>query len=106
VTTTSVVVAIIQDSIIFIDGQTFAKDGVDPVSIENISDEEVSRGLMVKVLTIFAREMIPKHLCPKVDKKVVVPRVIGGDEEEVLIREICIYGGSYTVKGKIHSEFV
>jgi ABC-type phosphate transport system ATPase subunit len=47
VTIASASVAIVQDSVIFIDGNTSSKDSVDPSSIENIFDEEVSRGLMV-----------------------------------------------------------
>jgi hypothetical protein len=68
VTTTSVIVAIVQYSINFLDGKKSTKNGVDPMLIENISDEEVSRGLMVNASTIISREMIPKILCVKVDE--------------------------------------
>jgi hypothetical protein len=37
----------------------------------------------------------------KVDEEVSIPGVIGGDEEEVFIREILIDGGSFSVRGKI-----
>jgi hypothetical protein len=88
---------IIQDSVSFIDGKTSTKDGVDPTSIENVSDEEVSRGLMENASMIISREMRPKLLCLKVDEEVIVPGVIRGDEEEVFVREICIDGGSFSI---------
>jgi hypothetical protein len=67
---------IIQDSICFVDGQTSVEYGVDPMSIQDVTDEEVLRGLMVNASTIVLREMSPKLLCPKVDEKVTIPRVI------------------------------
>jgi hypothetical protein len=73
------------DYVNFVDGKTSSKNGVDPTSIENVSDEEVSRGLMVNVSTIISREMRPKLLCTKVDEEVIIPGVIRGDEEEVFI---------------------
>jgi hypothetical protein len=90
-------VEIIQDSVGFVDGKTSSKDGIDPTSIENVSDEEVSGGLMVNASTIISREVRPKILCTKVDEEVVVPGVIGGDEEEVFIGEILIDGGSFGI---------
>jgi hypothetical protein len=105
VTTASAAMEIIQDSVSFVDGQTSMKNGVDPMSIEDVSDEEVSRGLMANALTIVSREMRPKLLCPQVDEEVVVPGVIGGDEEEVFVEKICIDWGSYSVRGKIPNEF-
>jgi hypothetical protein len=64
VTTASVALAIVQDSVIFVNGQTSTKDGVDPASIENVSNEEISRGLMENASIIVLREMRPKLLCP------------------------------------------
>jgi hypothetical protein len=87
VTTASAAMEIVQDSVSFVDGQTSMKDGVDPMSIKNVSDEEISRGLMVNASMIISREMRPKLLCLKVDEKVVIPGVIGGDEEEVFVGE-------------------
>ena len=52
VATTGTIVAIIQDSISFIDGQISTKNGVDPTSIEDVADEEVSRGLMANASRI------------------------------------------------------
>jgi hypothetical protein len=97
VTTKSTIVAIIQDFVNFVDGKASMKNGVDSTSIEKISDEEVSRGLMVNASVIILRNMRPKLLCTKVDDKFVVPRVIRGDEEEVFIGEILINGGSFVV---------
>jgi hypothetical protein len=105
VTTASVIVAIVQYFVIFVDGKTSTKNGVDPTSIENVSNEEVSRGLMVNVSTIILREMRPKFMCAKVDEEVVVLGVIGGDEEEVFIEKILINGGSFSVRGKSYNEF-
>jgi hypothetical protein len=82
--------AIVQDSICFVDVQTSAEYGVDPTSIQDVTDEEVPRGLMVNALTIISREMRPKLLCPKVDEKVAIPGVIRGDVEEMFIGKICI----------------
>jgi hypothetical protein len=48
VTTASVIVEIIQDSIGFIDGKTSSKDGINPASVKSVSDEEVSGNLMAK----------------------------------------------------------
>jgi hypothetical protein len=90
-------VAIVQDSVNFVDGKTSPKNGLDPVSIENVFDEEVSGGLMENVTMIFLREMRPKIFCMNVDEEVSLPGVIGGDEEEVFIREIFIDGGSFCV---------
>jgi hypothetical protein len=63
VTTASVDMIIIQEYVSFIDGQTSAKNDVDPTSIENDSDEEVSRGLMANASTIipfpFQKFIIP-----------------------------------------------
>jgi hypothetical protein len=63
VTTASVDMIIIQEYVSFIDGQTSAKNDVDPTSIENDSDEEVSRGLMANasmiVLFPFQKYIIP-----------------------------------------------
>jgi hypothetical protein len=42
--------------------------------------------------TIISGEMKPKILCPKVDEKVAIPRVVRGYEEEVFIGKILIYG--------------
>jgi hypothetical protein len=66
--------------------------GVDPTSIQNVTDEEVSRGLMANAPMIISREMRPKLLCLKVDEKVTIPRVIRGDVEEVFIGKIHIDG--------------
>jgi hypothetical protein len=43
---------IVQDSVSFVDGKTSVKNGFNPTSIEIISDEEVSRGLMVNASAI------------------------------------------------------
>jgi len=67
---------IIQEYVSFIDGQTSTKNDVDPTLIENDSDEEVLRGLMVNALTIVSREMRPKLLFPKGDEKVSILGVI------------------------------
>jgi hypothetical protein len=37
---------IVQDSVSFVDGQTSTKNGVDPSFVQDVTDEEVSRGLM------------------------------------------------------------
>jgi hypothetical protein len=97
VTTASTIVEIVQDSINFVDGKTSLKNGFDPELIENVSDEEVSGGLMVNASMIISREMRPKLLCTKADEEVVIPGVIGGDEEEVFMREILIDGGSFSI---------
>jgi hypothetical protein len=52
VTTASVIVAIIQDSVSFVDGKTSPKDGIDPESVENVSDEEVAGSLMANELEV------------------------------------------------------
>jgi hypothetical protein len=83
---------IIQDSLNFVNSQTSKKDGVDTTSIENISDEEISRGLMVNASMIILRKMRPKILCQQLDEEVAIPRVIRGDEEEVFIEKIFIDG--------------
>jgi hypothetical protein len=96
---------IVQDSVKFVDGQTLMKDGVNLTSIKNISDEEILRGLMANALTIISREVRPKPMCPKVYEKVIIPRVIRGDEEEVFVEEIHIDGGSFGIQGKGRNEF-
>jgi hypothetical protein len=75
------------------------ENGVDPSSIEDISNEELKRGLMANASTIISREMRPKLLCLKVDEEVVVPRVIRRYVEEVFVR------GILSIRGKIHNEF-
>jgi hypothetical protein len=85
VATAIVVVEIIQYFFGFIDGKTSSKDGINPMSIENVSDEDISGGLMTNALTIISREMRAKLLFPKVNEEVDVPGVIEGDEEEVFI---------------------
>jgi hypothetical protein len=97
---------IVQGSINFVDGKTSLNNGVNPTSIENVSDKEVSMCLMVNTSTIISRKMRPKLLCPMVDKEVVVPRVIRVDEEEVFIEEFLIDGGSLSIGGKGCNEFV
>jgi hypothetical protein len=94
VTTASAAVAIIQDLVGFIDGKTSPKDGIDPSSVKNVPDEEVLKSLMENASMIITREVRSKILCTKVDEEVVVPGVIGGNEEEVFVREILIDGGS------------
>jgi hypothetical protein len=63
VTTASVDMIIIQEYVSFIDGQTSTKNDVDPTSIENDSDDEVSRELMANasmiVLFPFQKYIIP-----------------------------------------------
>jgi hypothetical protein len=88
VATASAAMEIIQDSVCFVDGQTSMEYGVDPTSVQDVTDEEVSRGLMVNVSMIISREMRPKLLCLKVDEKVSIPGVIRGDEEEVFVGKI------------------
>jgi len=97
VTTAISTMKIIQESVNFIDGKTSTKDGVDPMSIENVYDEDVSRGLMENASMIFYRYMRPKLLCPNVDEKVTIPWVIRGDEEEVFVEKICIDRGTFSV---------
>jgi hypothetical protein len=66
VTNASVDTVIIQESASFIDGQTSTKNDFNPTSIENDSDEEVSRGLMAN-----ASRIVPfpfqKYIIPKID---------------------------------------
>jgi hypothetical protein len=81
VTTASIIVEIVQDSASFVDGKTSSKNSVNPVSIENISDEEVLGALMVNALKIISRDVRPKLMCMKVDEEVDVIGVIRGDEE-------------------------
>jgi hypothetical protein len=76
VTTASTVVEILQDSIGFVDGKTSPKDGIDPVAVKNVSDEEVSGSLMANMSTVISREVRPEILCTKVDEKVVVPGIV------------------------------
>jgi hypothetical protein len=97
VTTASAIVEIVQDSVKFVDDKTSSKNGVDPTLLENVSDEEVSGGMMSNASKIISRDMRPKILCTKVDKEVVIPGVIEGDEEEVFIKEILIDGGRFSV---------
>jgi hypothetical protein len=52
VTIASVDTVIIQEYVSFIDGHTSEKNDVDPLSIENYFDEEVSRGLMANASMI------------------------------------------------------
>jgi hypothetical protein len=81
---------IVQDPIFFIEGKKLVEYYVDPMSVHNVTNEEVLRGLMKKAPTIISREMIPKHLCIKVDEKVSIPRVIQGVVEELFVGEIHI----------------
>jgi hypothetical protein len=81
VTTTSATMEIIQDSVLFVDGKTSPKNGVDPMLIENVSNKEVSGVLMANASPIITREMRPKILCTKVDKEVTVLGVIEGGVE-------------------------
>jgi hypothetical protein len=97
--------AIIQESVIFIDGHTSTKNGVDPTSIEDVFDEEVLRGLMENASTIIMREMRPKLPCLKVYEKVTIPGVIRGDEEEVFVGKSRIDGGSVSIRGKSRNKF-
>jgi hypothetical protein len=97
VATASVVVGIIQDSFIFVNGKTSSKDGIDSASIENVSNEEIVGGLMANASSIISREVRPKLLCLKVDEEVSIPWVIRRDEEEVFIGEILIDGGIFSV---------
>jgi hypothetical protein len=97
VTTASAAMAIIQDSVDFIDGKTSLKDGVDPALIHNVYDEEVSGGLVENVSMVISREVRPKILCTKVYGKVSIPGIFSGDEEEVFIGEILIDGGSFGI---------
>jgi hypothetical protein len=83
---------IVQDSIFLVDGQTLARYGVDPMLVQNVTDEEVPRGLMASALTIISREMISKLLCSLEDEKAAIPGVIRGDVEEVFVRKIHIDG--------------
>jgi hypothetical protein len=85
VATASVDMAIIQDFVFFVNGQTLAEYGVDSTPIQNVTNEEVPRGLMENTSTIILREMRPKILCLKVDEEVIVLGVIQGDEEEVFV---------------------
>jgi hypothetical protein len=88
VTTARAIVVIVQDYVSFVYGKASTKNGVDPTSIENVSNEEVSRGLMAIALKIISRETRPELLCTKVDEEVIIPGVIRGDEEEVFVGEI------------------
>jgi hypothetical protein len=92
VATTSAAMEIIQDSVSFIDSQTLMEDGVNPMSIQDVTDEEVSRGLMENASTNISRYMRPKLLCLKVENTVVIPGFIQGDGEEVFIEKIYIDG--------------
>jgi hypothetical protein len=65
VTTTSVIVAIVQDSINFIDGETSSKDGIDPLLVKNVLGEEVSGTLMMNASMIISREVRSKLMCMK-----------------------------------------
>jgi hypothetical protein len=89
--------AVIQDSVNFIDGKASMKNGVKSTLIENISDEEVSRGPMENASMIISRKMRPKILYTKVEEEVAIPGVIRGDEEVVFVGEILIDRGSFVV---------
>jgi hypothetical protein len=69
-------VAIIQDFVSFVYGQTSMEYSVNPLSISYVTDKEILRGLMSNASMIISREMDCKLLCSKVDEEVVVPRVI------------------------------
>jgi hypothetical protein len=105
VTTASTAVEIVQYFVIFVDGKTSSKNGINLESIENVSDEKVLGGMMENVSMIISREMRPKKICMKVDEEVTILRVIGGDEEDVFIGEILIDGGRFGVRWKSHNEF-
>jgi hypothetical protein len=68
VVTAGIIVAIVQDSFYFVDGQILVEYGVEPTSIQDVTDEEVSRGMMENAPTIVSRDMSPKLLCLKVDE--------------------------------------
>jgi hypothetical protein len=86
VTIASTDVAIIQDSICFVDGKTSRKDGIDLALVKNVSDEEVLGSLAMNALMIISREVRPKILCTKVDEEVAIPMIIRGNEEEVFVK--------------------
>jgi hypothetical protein len=97
VTTTSAIIAIIQDSVIFVDGKTLSKDGIDPTSVYNIFDEEIAGSLMENASMVIVRKVRLELLCTKVDEEFVIPGVVGGDEEEVFIENILIDGGIFGI---------
>jgi hypothetical protein len=55
---------------------------------------------MVNTSMIISREMRPKVLCSNIDEEVVVPGVIGGDEEEVFARKSSLMGEYFSSKRK------
>jgi hypothetical protein len=59
---------------------------------------------MVNASTIVSGEMGSKLLCSKVDEEVVIPGVIQGDVEEVLVGKIHINGCIISVRGKCHDD--
>jgi hypothetical protein len=81
---------IVQDSIGFFDGQKPSEYGVDPTLIQDVTDEEVLRGLMENASTIILRDIRPELLCLKVDEEVSILGVIQGDVEEVFVGKIHI----------------
>jgi hypothetical protein len=66
-----------------------------PLSL--LSGAPIWKGTLQNVPMIISREMRPKILCLKVDKKVTIPRLIGGDEEKLFVREICIDKGGFGI---------
>jgi hypothetical protein len=59
----------------------------------------------MKPSTIVSGEVVSKFLGSEVDEKIVVPRVIQGDEKEMFVGEVGIDGGTGSIQGKCRDEF-
>jgi len=86
---------IIENALIFPMGDASPQDGVDASSIENISNEEITRGMMSNMSLIIAWNRRCELMCAEICEDITILWILGGDGEDMLIGKIIIQGWVY-----------
>ena len=111
VTATGTKVTIVQNAFNLFVNQTSPKDGVNTMTIQSVSEDEITTRVVMDASTLFTRDVGLKTLSLKVEENVSIPGFRGADEEERLIGErvsrfnVCIDTWKRTDKLGKHQGF-
>jgi hypothetical protein len=78
--------AVIQIFFSLIIGETSSKNGINPMAIKSVVEDNILTGLVTYTTTVSARKIGPESLSLEINNDISIPKVIGTDHKEGFIR--------------------
>jgi hypothetical protein len=77
---------VIQCFLNLIIGETSSKNGVNPMMIKSVTEDNIMMGLVTYMTRVGARQIMMKILSLEINNDISIPKVIGMDQKKGFIR--------------------